>query len=404
MHVIHPATYQPKPVPKQRRKAWLVVPVLVIFAAGYNYARPLPAPTASLSVPGLSAHTAPAVAWPTQGQAAIGAPGYGILGTFGAQQPLATASTAKVILALCVLQKQPLNAGAAGTTYTVSAHDVDIYTNYVAQNGSVAAVSEDEQLSEYQALQALMLPSANNIADSLAGWVFGSQANYQAFAANYLTISGLSQTTIGTDASGYDPGTTSTATDLTKLGLLALKSPVLMEIAGQHSANLPVAGIVYNHNAVIGSNGINGLKTGNNDQDLGAFVFTATVRIGSQQLPVTGAVMDAPDVPSALASARNLSDSLRQGFEQVTVASSGKRVGSMQTAWGASEPIVTSTQIQLVHWKGTALSETHKLQPTLHAGNVGSLQISGAGASAKASLLLAHRLTGPSFWWRLTRH
>lgn len=402
--MIHPATYRPKPTPKKRRKAWLVLPILLIGVSSYNYLRPLPAPTASVTVSGLSASSTPDIAWPSTGQAAIGAPGYDVLGSYGQQQPLATASIAKVILALCVLQKQPFDSGEAGATYTVSADDVTIYENYVAQNGSVAAVSEGERLSEYQALQALMLPSANNVADSLVTWVFGSHAAYQTFATSYLSAHGLASTTIGSDASGYDASTVSTATDLTKLGLLALKSPVLMEIAGQRSAVLPVAGTVYNYDTALGSNGINGLKTGNNDEDPGAFLFTADLRVGSQRVPVTGAVMNAPDLQSALDASRRLSDSLLRGFEQVTIAAAGTQVGTMRTAWGGKEAIVTSNQLQLVRWKNTALSETHTVRASLDAGSIGSLQISGPGANAKASLLLKHQLPGPGFWWRLTRH
>jgi D-alanyl-D-alanine carboxypeptidase (penicillin-binding protein 5/6) len=39
-----------------------------------------------------------------------------------------------------------------------------------------------EELSEYQALQALLLPSANNIAETLARWAFGSIDAYNAYA------------------------------------------------------------------------------------------------------------------------------------------------------------------------------------------------------------------------------
>jgi D-alanyl-D-alanine carboxypeptidase (penicillin-binding protein 5/6) len=312
---------------------------------------------------------------------------------------------AKVILALCVLDKSPIEVGKTGKTYTIDTADVASYNNYVAANGSVAAVAEGEQLTEYQALEALMIPSANNIADSLAKWEFGSNAGYAAYAANYLANHQINNTTIGsTDASGYDASTTSTTSDLTKIGLIALQNPVLMKIAGQKSTTLPVAGVVNNYNTVLGVNGITGLKTGNNDADPGAFLFTANLKIGTETIQATGAVMGANDLQSALDSATRLSASMQQSFEQTTIASAGQTVGSMNTAWGESAPIVTTSKVALVRWQDTAFKETHRVRATLTEGNVGSLQVSAPGTSSETILRLKHTIPGPSFWWRLTRH
>jgi D-alanyl-D-alanine carboxypeptidase (penicillin-binding protein 5/6) len=404
MHIIQPRTYQPRPVRKPKLKRWFYLAGLLVLLAGYNYIRPLPAATATFHITGLSNLQTPSITWPSTEQAAIGAPGYGVLASAGNQQPLATASTAKVIAALCVLQKQPLKLGESGPTYTVSTQDVALYNDYVAGNGSVAAVSAGEKLTEYQALQAIMLPSADNIADSLVNWVFGSHDNYATYAASFLADRGITQTTIGNDASGYDSSTTSSATDLTKIGLLALKSPVLMEIAGQKSAVLPVAGVVRNYNTALGTNGITGLKTGNNDEDPGAFLFTADVPVGSKQVTVTGAVMGAPSLRAALAASTELSASLQNGFEETPIAAANQQVGVMHTAWGAQEPIITGNALQIVRWKDTAISETHTIKTLLTAGAVGSVQLQAPSAKATTGLRLQHAIPGPSFWWRLTRH
>jgi serine-type D-Ala-D-Ala carboxypeptidase (penicillin-binding protein 5/6) len=391
MNIVQPSVYQLRPQVKQKQRAWwLVVPIVLVLGLGYNYVRPLPTATATLSISGLSASQKPTLDWPSVGQAAIGAPGYDVITTHGTQSPLATASITKAILALCVLDKQPIDAGEAGKTYTIKADDVANYNAYVAGNGSVAAVTEGEKLTEYQALEALMLPSANNIADSLAKWEFGGNAGYAAYAANFLAK--------------HDINHTSTASDLTKIGLLALKSPVLMEIAGKRHTTLPVAGLVNNYNTVLGVNGITGLKTGNNDTNLGALLFTADLKVGDQIVKGAGAVMDAKDLQSALDSATQLAASMRRGFEQVTIAKAGANMGTMRTAWGASQPIITSGAVQIVRWQDTALRETHSIKATLESGQVGSLQVSAPGASAKTNLLLQHDIPGPSFWWRLTRH
>ncbi len=337
-------------------------------------------------------------------QAAIAAQGYGLLGTNGDPKPLATASIAKVIVALCVLDKQPLEPGQTGPKYTVTADDVAGYQKTVAMGGSALPVTKGEQLTEYQALEALMIPSANNVADSLTRWVFGSHDAYATYAAAYLQKHGLNDTRIGPDASGFNAGTVSTASDLTSLGLLALQNPTLMEIAGKTTANFPVAGTVTNYNTVLGTNGITGLKTGNNAADPGAFLMTAKVHVGDTTVLVTGAVMGAADLPTALRGSAQLAGSLQQAFEQVHVSTAGQAMGTVHAAWGASATIITDKPLQLVRWKGTRLSETHRIDASKHSGQIGTIQITAGQAKTSALLKLQQPLPGPSFWWRLTRH
>lgn len=403
MNVVEPARYQARP---QRRQRWpyvvVAVCVLTVTMGAVNYLRPLPSNTVrvSLSVP---APTTPHISWPTTGQAAVAAENYGILASSGSQSPLATASTAKVITALCVLQKDPLVPGELGPLYTVDATDVDIYNNYVEEDGSLVPVTEGEQLSEYQALEALMIPSANNIADSLVRWVFGSQAAYTTYAHQFLRAHGLANTTIGKDASGFDPSTTSTASDLTELGLLALKNPVLMQIAGQVSANLPTVGTVYNYDTVLGKGGITGLKTGNNDSDMGAFIFTSTATIGDKTIPITGAVMGADNLESALQNSVQLAESVQQGLQRVVVTSAGQKAGTVTTAWGAETPLVAAGETQLVRWAATQITLKHTVNDRTMSGQAGSLTAVAGPSSAHTQLALEHPLPGPTFWWRLMR-
>jgi len=405
MHVIAPARYQQQPQRRSSKRPFAVALLAVAFAAaGINFFRPLPTPVATLTVSIPAAASNPVMPWPSEGQAAIAADGYGLLGTSGTLTPLATASIAKVITALCVLQKAPLNIGQAGPTYTVTADDVAIYQNYIDQNGSLILVVQGEQLTEYQALEALMLPSANNIADSLVRWVFGSQQAYTAYATSWLEQNDLNDTRIGPDASGYDAGTMSTASNLASLGLLAIQDPVLMEIAGKSSTTLPVAGRVTNYDTILGVNGITGLKTGNNDADPGAFLFTANAQIGDKTIPLTGSVMGAADLDTALQNSTQLVAAMQQGFEELTVAHANQQVGTLKSVWGTSTPITSAKTLELVRWKAVPLTATHSLDPKIRSGTIGNLKLAAGNSRAESKLQLAHPLPGPGFWWRLTRH
>ncbi len=113
---------------------WLAVSLVLLLAATYcvwAVRRPLPPIEATQS----SAVTRAAVpdgkdlAWPAGGQAAVGIAGTRIMETHGKQTGVPTASTAKLITVLCVLQKKPLAPGEQGPTITLTQNDVNIITN-----------------------------------------------------------------------------------------------------------------------------------------------------------------------------------------------------------------------------------------------------------------------------------
>lgn len=406
MRVVQVPVKQPDKKPRKTRRIWRVVLIVVLLAGLVNYLRPLPAATIQLDALKLPAASTPNLAWPRYGEAAIGADGYGLLASHGNQKPLATASITKVITALCVLQKKPLSPGQTGPTITIGPADAGIYQDYAAEDGSLIPVNVGEKLSEYQALQALMIPSADNVADTLAVWAFGSQSAYASYARQWLLQNGLSQTHIGSDASGFSDDTTSTANDLVQLGLLAAENPVLMDIAAQQSADLPVVGTVYNYNQVLGQSGITGLKTGNNESDPGAFLFTANMVLGNRRFTLTGAVMGAPSLSKALHDSVALVDSMRRNFHTVNVLQAGQKVGQAHTAWGATAPVIVAKTVQLNRWQATPLITRHSFHPTngTQPATLGALEVASGENESSTPVVIQHPAAGPSWLWRLTRH
>jgi len=255
--------------------------------------------------------------WPDSGEAAIGIAGSGVLATHGAQTSRATASTAKLITALTVLKKYPLQPGQSGPKITLTIDDVRIYNQYLAEDGSSARVLVGAQISEYQMLEAVLIPSANNIADSLAIWAYGSLPTYQAAATQTAQSLGLAGTTIGSDASGLSPDTVSTAHDLVVIGEAAMENPVIAEIVGISKTTVPVFGEITNYNTLLGHEGIVGVKTGNSDEAGGVYVFAADYRTpDGQNITIVGAVQGLPDLPSALQAAKPLLKSTEQNIDK----------------------------------------------------------------------------------------
>lgn len=256
--------------------------------------------------------------WPSYGEAAIGAAGYNTA-THGDQTPMPTASIAKVMTALAILKKMPLSTGEQGPMITLTQQDQDIYNYYRVNGGSLVPVKVGENITEYQALEAMLLPSANNMADTLADWAFGSISTYDAYANSLAMSYGMTNSNF-TSASGFPPSTVSTAQDLVTLGKVALQNPVITQIVGESSAAIPETGTVTNTNSLLGMQGIDGIKTGNNDQDKGAFLGSRAVTLPSgQTIQLISVVMGAPSLQEALNDSMPILSTAAQNLGDATV-------------------------------------------------------------------------------------
>jgi serine-type D-Ala-D-Ala carboxypeptidase (penicillin-binding protein 5/6) len=399
---------------RPRGELWVMALVVLVLAAAYcawAVRRPLPAITASQPV--VKARTplpdGKAAVWPAQGQAALGIVGDSTVSTHGHQTPAPTASTAKLITALVVLQARPLQLGQSGPMITLSANDVAIYNGYVAQDGSLVKVQAGEQISEYQMLEAMLLPSANNMADSLAIWAFGSLENYSKAANQYLEDKGLTGTHVGSDASGFDPGTVSTAGDLVRIGKLVMQAPLLAQIVGQPAASgIPMAGNVKNVNFLLGTAGIIGIKTGNTDQAGGVYVSASQVKVNGRPVTIVTALMGSPTLFQALKDSIPLIQSAQANFKTAVIIRPGTVAGSYRLPWGGSVSAVADRNLALSGWAGSDIPFTVSLRSIpadARAGRtVGSLTVKESAVNGRVSIpiILKTAPPEPSLSWRLT--
>ncbi|MBX4201978.1 hypothetical protein KW803_03780 [Candidatus Saccharibacteria bacterium] len=199
----------------------MLVLVVIMVGGVYLYARPISDIQPTSQIPIQPKTQSIALPWPSTGQAALGAKNYGVLASNNVDDAVPIASIAKVIAAMAVLQQKPLAAGAQGPMITLDSKDLDFYNYYYLNDGSAAKVALGEQISEYQALQAMLIPSANNLADSLTRWAFGSDTAYAAYANQMLKSMGLTNTAVA-GASGFADDATSTASDLVTIGIAAI--------------------------------------------------------------------------------------------------------------------------------------------------------------------------------------
>src|SRR5919204_537467 len=128
--------------------------------------------------------------------------------------------------AYVVLKHHPLRAGDNGPRFVVGQDDVVDTEARRREGQSVVDVRAGEQLTERDALMAILLPSANNVAMLVARQVDGSVAAFVAEMNRTARALGMSHTTY-TDPSGYDDGTVSTALDQLRLAQVVAKDETL---------------------------------------------------------------------------------------------------------------------------------------------------------------------------------
>lgn len=316
---------------KDRRWPYFVLAALLValpasFLVSYPYGNSQPKPqTVAVQLMSQPASIAPVISqpkittplpWPNYGQAAYGVTDDGVLASSSeTAEQVPIASLAKVITALAILKQKPLALGEQGPMITLTEEDEALYREYIAKSGTVIQVKAGVQISEYQALQAMLMPSANNISDTLARWAFGSVEEYNKYANEMLRELGISQTTIA-DASGYSAETKSTATDMVKIGLLYIQNPVLQEIALQPKAIIPFAGVIYNNNAAHNEDGVVGIKIGFTE-DAGKTFLVADLKQGNNTEISVAAVLGAKSMTIAMQDAERLLKSGNIGHDQL---------------------------------------------------------------------------------------
>jgi serine-type D-Ala-D-Ala carboxypeptidase (penicillin-binding protein 5/6) len=271
----------------------MVVIAAIAATLGYRSQASSPPTTARSEHRGVLGAAAPSTVWPADGQAAFVRTGRSKIQAGPNQHAAAIASVAKVMTAYVVLRDHPLRAGQEGPTITLTDADVADTDRRRGQGESVVSIAPGEQVTERQALQALLLPSANNIAVVLARWDAGSADRFVARMNATARSLGMTSTRY-TDPSGYDDATVSTAADQVRIVERAMRLPVLASIVATPSAMLPVAGTVHNTNTLLGHNGFVGVKTGSTAAAGGCFAFRAVRWIDGKRTTITGVVLGQP--------------------------------------------------------------------------------------------------------------
>ncbi|GEO24601.1 hypothetical protein AAC03nite_03860 [Alicyclobacillus acidoterrestris] len=392
---------------------WIIIALVIIAIPVVQFVRPVP--HLSLQVSGATVNTVPGakpkIDWPSEGQAALAAIGVGDMGHSGAQTPTPIASVTKVMTAYLVLKKHPLGIGQDGPSITVTNEDYQTYVSDKAKGESVLQVKPGEKLTERQALEGLMLPSGNNVATMLAKWCDGTESAFVNEMNKTAKSMGMTNTHY-VDASGFNPGSSSTAVDQVKLFSAAMQLPTFKAVVAEPQATLPVAGTVYNVDSEVGHGVIIGGKTGSTSQAGGCFVFASQKTIGAKDVVIVGAVLGqtkTPELQTALDAGVTLSKNAQAALRHVQVVSADTPIATLSAPWTSSDETVRAGEnVSVIGWPGMPIHESVQqaanLPTHVDAGaTIGTLTITVGDQTKKIPLKTTKAMDGPSYAWRLKR-
>ncbi|MFF2438275.1 D-alanyl-D-alanine carboxypeptidase [Streptomyces sp. NPDC058107] len=398
----------------RRVKIWtpLVVLLLIVFAI-VQAVRPLPTPELRLTAQ--STYTfdgsKPSLPWPNEGQGYMAATGLGTVDSFGEQKAVPIGSVAKAMTAYVVLKDHPLKKGEAGPSITVDAKGESDGKLDAAGESTLNTVKAGDKLTEQEALSAIMIPSANNIARLLARWDAGSEEAFVKKMNDTAKSLGMKNTTY-TDPSGLNATTVSSAEDQVKLGQKLVEIAALMAITKLPSWTDPSGKNWRNYNTLVPYNNALGIKTGSTSKAGGNLLFAAHKMVGDTDQLIVGAVLGqhkSPIIDTVNAVSKDVMIATENLLKSGKVVKKGDVVGAVDDGFGGTIPVVATEDVAAVGWPGLTvkLELTDDGKTLLHGAaagtHVGTLTVGEGSSQVKVAVALQSDLTDPSFGQKLTR-
>lgn len=397
------------PAQKYRRRRLTVFGGLVVVLSALSYLplallAPVGQVTAEVVPYRAPEVTEPDLAWPSNVATAVGAVGFpGVLASTGADEPRAIASISKVITALVVLDEHPLADGESGPVITFDRADVRYYHEYQSVGGMVKPVRAGLSLTQRELLEVVLISSANNYAKSLAIWGFGTEAAFLDATRAWLDGHGLNRTAIY-EPTGMDPRNASTPSELLELAKLAIVEPTVSDVVAMPSATLPYIGTFTNSNKLLGTLGIDGIKTGTLDEAGACLLFSADFPVGEKTVTVVGVALGGVDHDTQFPQVDQLMSTVAAGFHDLELVRKGDVIAEYSAIWeGRAEAIASTGYSQLVWGAPSVASEivVRDIGITADGTPVGTMRLTVAGAVTEVPLELEGDLEDPGPLWRL---
>ena len=251
---------------------------------------------------------------------------------------------AKLVLALTIMQKKPFNSGTQGELITIDETAAEITERYADEGRPVNEAGVGQMISEYDALLGVMNSTADNMADILAIWAFGSQDEYRDFAIKMLAEWGINDTKIGDDASGLSATTTTTPPDAI-IGMKVLENPVLAEMV-RDNQNSQAEESEGDATKLVDNTVIMSARSA----DDSGYSLVSSFKI--TKYDVVLAVLGTSTEEESYEFTAMLTDKIRELMPEISIVKIGDEVGYLNSWWTGRIPIKSIGTISGFGWEG----------------------------------------------------
>jgi D-alanyl-D-alanine carboxypeptidase (penicillin-binding protein 5/6) len=312
----------------------------------------------------------------------------------------------KVMTAYVILKDHPLTLGEHGPAIDIQQADVETYNGQKANGESVVVVKAGTQLSEQDLLEGMLVPSGNNLAFTLANWDSGSVDAFVVRMNQEAKALGMKDTAYA-DPSGASSSSHSTARDQLKLAEAAMALPAFAGFVGEKQVSLPVAGILYNVNNLIGKDGVSGIKTGWTDDAGACFILSFDSVVDGKPVSVLAATLGQDTLADAFAATRNTAKAVAANLQMLTPVSKDATAAAVKSSWGKEVDAGPAQDVSLLVWPGMAVSTQFTpadLSDEVKKGQeIGKLVVTAGNQRQEVPVVAKGKITKAGLKWRLSR-
>lgn len=311
---------------------------------------------------------------------------------------LPMASTTKIMTALVVLERADL------------ADRFPVPASATRLEGSSGSLRVGEVLSVRHLLTALLVPSGNDAAVTLAEGVGGSEAGFVALMNAEAERIGLPQTRYRNPHGLDAPGHHSSVADMVKVARVAMENPVFRSIVAARRARIPGPGgrgsrAYESENELLDIDAdADGIKTGMTDG--AGYALVAHARRQALGVELYAAIIGAPSSRARALDAKRLLDWGFSQYARATLVPAGAVLGRVPVAGrpGVEIPYRASAPMNAPIRLGQAISQIlvapADVRAPIRAGQVlGTVTVSqGDHVLARRDLVAARGADPPGLW------
>ena len=183
--------------------------------------------------------------------------------------------------------------------------------------------------------------------------------------------------------------------------------PAFASIVGEKQASLPVAGILYNVNNLVGKDGVAGIKTGWTDEAGACFILAYDSVLDGKPVTILSVTLGQDTLADAFAATRSTAMAVASNLQMLTPVSKEATSAAIKSSWGKQVDAGPAKDVSLLVWPGMAVATQFTpadLSNEVHKGQeIGKLVVTAGNQRQEVPVVARAKISKAGLKWRLSR-